>query len=89
MATSEASARVGAGLVIALLADVSIAARDARIIDGHTRLGVAAGDHAALPSLVGFHDALIGPRARRMSRKQPAASGVAPHWDLRDPCAPQ
>ena len=38
---------VGAGLVVALMADISVAARDARIIDGHTRLGVAAGDHAA------------------------------------------
>lgn len=39
---------VGAGLVCGLLADISIAARSARIIDGHTRLGVAAGDHAAI-----------------------------------------
>ncbi len=39
---------VGAGLVAGLLADVSVAARNARIIDGHTRLGVAAGDHAAI-----------------------------------------
>ena len=47
---------VGAGLVAALLADVSIAARSARIIDGHTRLGVAAGDHAAVcwPLLCGM-----------------------------------
>jgi len=47
---------VGAGLVCGLLADISIAARDARIIDGHTRLGVAAGDHAALvwPLLCGM-----------------------------------
>jgi enoyl-CoA hydratase len=47
---------VGAGLVVALLADVSIAARGARIIDGHTRLGVAAGDHAAIcwPLLCGM-----------------------------------
>ena len=47
---------VGAGLVAALLADVSIAARTARIIDGHTRLGVAAGDHAAIcwPLLCGM-----------------------------------
>jgi len=47
---------VGAGLVAALLADVSIAARGARIIDGHTRLGVAAGDHAAIcwPLLCGM-----------------------------------
>src|SRR5436309_1434575 len=49
-------AAVGAGLVAALLADVSVAARGARIIDGHTRLGVAAGDHAAIcwPLLCGM-----------------------------------
>jgi enoyl-CoA hydratase len=47
---------VGAGLAAGLLADISIAARDARIIDGHTRLGVAAGDHAAIvwPLLCGM-----------------------------------
>jgi enoyl-CoA hydratase len=47
---------VGAGLVAGLLADVSVAARSARIIDGHTRLGVAAGDHAAIcwPLLCGM-----------------------------------
>ena len=47
---------VGAGLVCGLLADVSIAAKTARIIDGHTRLGVAAGDHAAIvwPILCGM-----------------------------------
>lgn len=47
---------VGAGLVAGLLADVSIAGRKARIIDGHTRLGVAAGDHAAIvwPLLCGM-----------------------------------
>jgi enoyl-CoA hydratase len=47
---------VGAGLVAGLLADVSIVGRTARIIDGHTRLGVAAGDHAALcwPLLCGM-----------------------------------
>jgi enoyl-CoA hydratase len=39
---------VGAGLVAAILADVSVAGRRAKIIDGHTRLGVAAGDHAAI-----------------------------------------
>ena len=37
---------VGAGLAVALLADISVAAPSARIVDGHTRLGVAAGDHA-------------------------------------------
>jgi enoyl-CoA hydratase len=47
---------VGAGLVAGLLADVSIAGRSAKIIDGHTRLGVAAGDHAAIiwPLLCGL-----------------------------------
>ncbi|GAA3316292.1 enoyl-CoA hydratase/isomerase family protein [Arthrobacter ramosus] len=39
---------VGAGLVVAMLADISVAGRRAKIIDGHVRLGVAAGDHAAL-----------------------------------------
>jgi enoyl-CoA hydratase len=47
---------VGAGLVAGLLADISIASKSARIIDGHTRLGVAAGDHAAIvwPLLCGM-----------------------------------
>jgi len=47
---------VGAGLAVALLADVSIAARNANILDGHTRLGVAAGDHAVMiwPLLCGL-----------------------------------
>jgi enoyl-CoA hydratase len=47
---------VGAGLVAGLLADISIAAKGAKIIDGHTRLGVAAGDHAAIvwPLLCGM-----------------------------------
>lgn len=49
-------AAVGAGLVVALLADVSIAAENARLADGHVRMGVAAGDHAAIiwPLLVGM-----------------------------------
>ena len=47
---------VGAGLAAALLADISVAGRNARIIDGHTRLGVAAGDHSAIvwPLLCGM-----------------------------------
>jgi enoyl-CoA hydratase len=49
-------AAVGAGLVVALLADISIAAQSARMADGHVRMGVAAGDHAAIlwPLLVGM-----------------------------------
>jgi enoyl-CoA hydratase len=68
---------VGAGLVCGLLADVSIATRDCRIIDGHTRLGVAAGDHAAIiwPLLCGMAkakyylllcDQLLGAEAERI-----------------------
>lgn len=68
---------VGAGLVVALLADISVAGRTARLIDGHTKLGVAAGDHAAIcwPLLVGMAkakyylmtcDTLLGEEAERI-----------------------
>lgn len=47
---------VGAGLAVALMADISVMAEDARLSDGHLRLGVAAGDHAAMiwPLLCGM-----------------------------------
>ena len=47
---------VGAGLAVALMADISIASENARITDGHVRLGVAAGDHACIiwPLLCGM-----------------------------------
>jgi enoyl-CoA hydratase len=47
---------VGAGLAVGLLADVSIATPRTTIVDGHTKLGVAAGDHAAIvwPLLCGM-----------------------------------
>src|SRR3954452_22501482 len=68
---------VGAGLVAGLLADVSVVGRTARIIDGHTRLGVPAGDHAAIcwPLLCGMAkakyylltcDTLTGEEAERI-----------------------
>ena len=68
---------VGAGLVAAILADVSVVGRTTRIIDGHTRLGVAAGDHAAIcwPLLCGMAkakyylltcDTLTGEEAERI-----------------------
>ena len=68
---------VGAGLAVALLADVSIMARSARLSDGHARLGVAAGDHAAIlwPLLCGMAKAkyylmtaefVDGPEAERI-----------------------
>lgn len=49
-------AAVGAGLVAGLLADISIAGKSAKIVDGHTRLGVAAGDSAVInwPLLCGM-----------------------------------
>lgn len=70
-------AAVGAGAAVALLADVSIAAKSAKIIDGHTKIGVAAGDHAVLvwPLLCGmakakYHlltcEALTGEQAERI-----------------------
>jgi enoyl-CoA hydratase len=37
---------VGAGLAVALMADVSVIDEAARLTDGHIRLGVGAGDHA-------------------------------------------
>lgn len=47
---------IGAGLAIALLADVSVAASTAKLFDGHLRIGVAPGDHALLiwPLLCGL-----------------------------------
>ena len=55
-AAGRSCSGVGAGLVAGLLADISIAAKSAKIVDGHTRLGVAAGDHAAIvwPLLCGM-----------------------------------
>ena len=47
---------VGAGLAVALMADISVIAQDAKLTDGHLRLGVVAGDHAAVlwPLLCGM-----------------------------------
>lgn len=47
---------VGAGLATALMADISVCGRSTKIIDGHTKLGVAAGDHAVIiwPLLCGM-----------------------------------
>lgn len=41
-------AAAGGGLAVAMLADVTIAAKHAKIVDPHTKIGVAAGDHAAI-----------------------------------------
>ena len=82
---------VGAGLAVALLADISIASEKARFTDGHVRLGVAAGDHAAViwPMLIGMAKAkyylmtcefLDGTEAERIG----LVSQVVPHEELMD-----
>ncbi len=47
---------VGAGLACLILADVSIASKDAKFSDGHLKIGIAAGDHATIiwPLLCGM-----------------------------------
>jgi enoyl-CoA hydratase len=47
---------VGSGAALALLADISVAAEDAKIFDGHTTVGVVSGDHSVLiwPLLCGM-----------------------------------
>lgn len=80
-------AAVGAGLAVALLADISIASKTAKLIDGHTKLGVAAGDHAALiwPLLCGmakakYHlllcETLTGEEAERIGVVSAAVDGI-------------
>lgn len=78
---------VGGGLAVGLLADISIAARDARLIDGHVRMGLAAGDHAVLiwPLLCGLAKAkyhvmmnmpLSGEEAERIGLVSAAVDGA-------------
>ena len=80
---------VGAGLAVALLADISIASENARITDGHVRLGVAAGDHSCViwPLLCGMAkakyylltcDFIDGKEAERIG----LVSMCVPHDDL-------
>jgi len=67
---------VGAGLALALLTDIAVAGRSAVLLDGHTRIGVAAGDHGVLwPILCGlararYHlllcERIDGPTAERI-----------------------
>ena len=84
-------AAVGAGLAVALMADVSIASERARLGDGHVRLGVAAGDHACIvwPLLCGMAKAkyylltgefLDGREAERIG----LVSLCVPHEELMD-----
>ena len=69
---------VGAGLALLILADVSIASKDAKFSDGHLKIGISSGDHAAIiwPLLCGMAkakyylltaDAFTGEEAERMN----------------------
>ena len=87
---------VGAGLAVALMADISIIADTARLTDGHLRLGVGAGDHAAIiwPLLCGMAKAkyylltaefLDGREAERIglvSLCAPAAELMDKAWEV-------
>ena len=76
---------VGAGLVVGLLADVSIASETARIIDGHTKLGVAAGDHSVIiwPLLCGMAKAKY-----RLLTCEPLSGAEAERIGLVSLCVP-
>src|SRR5881409_825125 len=89
---------VGAGLVVALLADISIMSETARFTDGHTKLSVVAGDHAAIlwPLLCGLAkakyylltaDFIDGKEAERIglvSMSVPADQVMARAFDVAD-----
>lgn len=82
-------AAAGGGLAVALLADISIASEKALLIDGHMKIGLVAGDHAALvwPLSVGmarakYHllmcDRITGQQAADMG----LVSKCVPHDEL-------
>ncbi len=83
---------VGAGLVVAMLADISIISKEkGKFTDGHVKLGVAAGDHAAIiwPLLCGMAkakyylmtaDFVTGEEAERIGM----VSLCVPHEELID-----
>jgi enoyl-CoA hydratase len=82
---------VGAGLAVALLADISIATPTARIVDGHTRLGVAAGDHAVIvwPLLCGmakakYHLLLCEPLSGEEAERLGLVSLCVPEAELEE-----
>lgn len=79
-------AAVGAGLAVALMSDITVAAEDAKLIDGHVRVGVVAGDHACLiwPLLCGMakakyylltNETLLGTEAERIGLVTMAVPG--------------
>src|SRR5213593_3067346 len=92
---------VGAGLAVALMADISIMSETARLTDGHLRLGVGAGDHAAIiwPLLCGMAkakyylltaDFIDGKEAERIglvSLCAPAEKLLGKAWEVADKLA--
>jgi enoyl-CoA hydratase len=92
---------VGAGLAVALMADISIISESARFTDGHLRLGVGAGDHAAIiwPLLCGMAkakyylltaDFIDGREAERIglvSKCVPAEELMDKAWEVADKLA--
>lgn len=82
---------VGAGLAAALLADISIAGENIKIVDGHTRLGVAAGDHSAIvwPLLCGlakarYHLLLCEPMTGREAERMGLVALAVPDEEVGD-----
>jgi enoyl-CoA hydratase len=80
---------VGGGLVCALLADISIVSKDARLSDGHVKIGVAAGDHATIiwPLLCGmaktkYHLLLAEPVTGEEAERIGLVSLAVPDADL-------
>ncbi len=83
---------VGAGLAVAIMADISIIAEEARFTDGHIRLGVAAGDHAAIiwPLLCGMAKAKYYlMTAEFIDGKEAERIGLVSHCVPRDEVLPK
>lgn len=79
-------AAYGSGLALAVMADLAVVADDAELMDGHVRLGVAAGDHAAAvwPLLIGLAKA-----KRYLLASEKLSGAEAERLGLVSHCVPQ
>jgi enoyl-CoA hydratase len=84
-------AAVGAGLAAALVSDIPIAAKNAKLVDGHVRIGVPAGDHAAIiwPLLCGmakakYHLLLNEPVTGEMAERMGIVALAVDESELQD-----
>ncbi len=78
---------MGSGLATALLADISVASTDARLIDGHLLQGIAAGDHSVMiwPLLCGLAKAKLYLLASEdLTGKVAERIGLVPPGDVLD-----